>query len=150
MTNHSPSTKTTYQEDTAQNTASGDAALEIVDLAAGLVDVERADDDELGLAGEVAHRNGHLLDQVLAYGLDVVLELGRDGYDGRLFGHRALHKLDYLLVLLLGLLLLDQVDLVLQNEDVTQLHDLDGRQVLRRLRLRTRLIASYKHAREED
>lgn len=46
-----------------------------------------------------------------------------------------------LLVLLFGLTLLHQVDLVLQDEDVLQLHDLDGRQVLRRLRLRTRLIS---------
>lgn len=35
-----------------------------------------------------------------------------------------------LLVLLLGLTLLHKVDLVLQDEDVLQLHDLDGSQVL--------------------
>ena len=37
--------------------------------------------------------------------------------------------------------LLDQVDLVLQDDDVLQLHDLDGGQVLARLRLRARLVA---------
>ena len=41
-----------------------------------------------------------------------------------------------LLILLFGLALLHQVDLVLQDEDVLQLHDLYGCQVLRCLGLR--------------
>ena len=41
----------------------------------------------------------------------------------------TLDKLEDLLVLLLGLGLLDEVDLVLQDEDVAQLHDLDGGQM---------------------
>ena len=46
-----------------------------------------------------------------------------------------------LLLLLLGLSLLDEIDLVLQDEDVLQLHDLDGGQVLGGLRLRARLVS---------
>lgn len=46
-----------------------------------------------------------------------------------------------LLILLFGLTLLHQVNLVLQDEDVLQLHDLDGSQMLRCLRLRTWLVA---------
>ena len=46
-----------------------------------------------------------------------------------------------LLVLVLGLGFLDQIDLVLQDEDVLEFHDLDGGQMLRRLRLRTRLVS---------
>ena len=44
-----------------------------------------------------------------------------------------------LLLLLLGDRLLDQVDLVLQDDDMLEAHDLDGGEVLRRLRLRARL-----------
>lgn len=39
---------------------------------------------------------------------------------------RTLHKLQDLLVLFLGLSLLDEIDLVLQDQDVFELHDLDG------------------------
>ena len=46
-------------------------------------------------------------------------------------------------MLLLGRLLLDQVDLVLEDEDVLQLHDLDGCKMLGGLRLGTRLIACH-------
>lgn len=58
-------------------------------------------------------------------------------------GALTLHEGEDLLVLLLGLALLHQVDLVLQDQDVLQLHDLDGRQVLRRLGLRTRLVTRW-------
>ena len=44
-------------------------------------------------------------------------------------------------MLLLGLRLRDEVDLVLEDEDVLQLHDLDGGQVLGGLGLRARLVA---------
>ena len=45
-------------------------------------------------------------------------------------------------MVLQGLLLLDQVDLVLQDDDVLELHDLDSGQVLRGLWLRARLVSS--------
>ena len=54
----------------------------------------------------------------------------------------TLHKPEYLLVLVLCLRLLDDVNLVLEDDDVFQLHDLNGREVLRRLRLGTGLIPS--------
>ena len=44
--------------------------------------------------------------------------------------------------MLQSLRLLDQIDLVLQDDDVLELHDLHRRQVLRRLGLRARLVAS--------
>lgn len=49
-----------------------------------------------------------------------------------------------LLMLISRLRVLDEVDLVLQNEDVLQLHDFDGSQVLGRLRLRARLVSGWK------
>ena len=45
------------------------------------------------------------------------------------------------------LLLLDQVDLVLEDDDVFELHDLDGGQVFASLRLRARFIAGNEEKR---
>ena len=65
-------------EHALEDAAARDAALEVVHLRAGLVDVERADDDEVRLRREVPHRNGDLLLDVLAHHLDRVLEEGHD------------------------------------------------------------------------
>ena len=54
----------------------------------------------------------------------------------------TLDELEDLLVLLLSLGLLDEVDLVLQDQDVPQLHDLNGGQMFGRLRLGARLVPS--------
>lgn len=56
----------------------------------------------------------------------------------------TLHKGEDLLILLFGLTLLHQVNLVLQDEDVFQLHDFYSCQMLRCLRLRTRLITRWQ------
>lgn len=53
----------------------------------------------------------------------------------------TLNKLDYLVMLLLGLTLLDKVNLVLHYDNMFQFHYLDGCQVLRGLRLWARLVA---------
>lgn len=42
----------------------------------------------------------------------------------------TLNKLQNLIILVLGLALFDQINLVLENENVLQLHDLNGSQVL--------------------
>lgn len=68
-------------EDAGEDGATGDAALELVDLCAGLVDVEGTDDDQAGVGGEVAIGDRDALDDVLVDGIDVVLELGRYGDD---------------------------------------------------------------------
>ena len=60
----------------------------------------------------------------------------------------TLNKGQDLLVLLLGLALLHQVDLVLQDQDVLQLHDLDGGEMLRGLGLGTRLVARWRADRD--
>jgi len=151
-------------EDTAENRATSNATLEDVDFGAGLVDVKRTDNNETGrcfyfifisskfffllkkriealpsLGLEVTDWDGDSLDNVLADGVDIVAELGRDGDDGGAVGDSALDKVENLLVLLLGSGLLDQINLVLEDDDVSQLHDLDGRQVLRCLWLRAGL-----------
>ena len=50
-----------------------------------------------------------------------------------------------LFVMFLSLRLGDQVDLVLKDENVLQLHDFNRCQVLRSLRLRARFVASCKN-----
>ena len=68
--------------------------------------------------------------------------MGRDGNDeGGLCEGPVDKRLD-LPELFLGLSLCRQVDLVLQDQDVLQLHNLDGGQMLRRLGLWARLVGS--------
>lgn len=127
-------------QNSAQDAPSSDASLQVAHLAARLVHVKGANDDESWLRRKVSQRDRDLLGDVLAEHLDVVLELRGDGHDGRSLGDRALHELGDLLVLLLRLTLFHQIDLVLQDQDVLQLHDLDGREMFARLRLWTALV----------
>mmetsp|Transcript_22709 Transcript_22709/g.45907 ORF Transcript_22709/g.45907 Transcript_22709/m.45907 type:complete len:498 (+) Transcript_22709:283-1776(+) len=134
-------------EHTAQDRASRHAPAQVHHLLAGLVDVEGADDDHARVRGEVAHRHRDHLCHVLGDDVDVVAELGGDGDDGGLLGDSALDERFDGLVLLQRRLLLHQVDLVLENDDVLQLHDLNSGQMLRRLRLRAELVARHQQQR---
>jgi len=60
---------------------------------------------------------------------------------------RTLDEGRNLRVLVGGSTLLDQVDLVLENQNVLQLHDFDGSQVLGGLWLRARLVAGDQQQR---
>lgn len=62
----------------------------------------------------------------------------------------TLYEGEDLLILLFGLTLLHQVDLVLQDEDVLQLHDLYGSQMLGCLRLWTGLVARWEDGQNRD
>ncbi len=53
----------------------------------------------------------------------------------------TLYKLENLLILVFSLCVSDKINLVLKDDDVFQLHNLNGCQVLGRLWLGTRLIA---------
>lgn len=134
-------------EDAFEYAASGDAAFEVVDLAAGFVDVERPDDDEPRFGGEISYRYRDFLRYVLAEHFDVVFQLSGNRYDRSSLRNSTLHELDDLLVLLLRLPLLHQIDLILQYDDVLQLHDLDCGQMFARLRLRTGLVAGDQEER---
>lgn len=123
--------------------------------------------NEPGLWRKVSDWHWDFLDDVLAHHLNVVLELRWDGNDGSplcngtcrrnltIWEERpsllllvnevqvhwlTLHERQDLLILLFGLTFLHKVDLVLQDEDVLELHDLYSCQVLRSLGLRTRLV----------
>ena len=73
----------TDPQDAREYGPAGDAALELMHLGTGLVDVEGADDDETGIGGEVADGDRDALDDVLEYGVNVVFELSGYGDDGR-------------------------------------------------------------------
>ena len=81
-------------EDTVEDTATGDTALELVDLGTGLVDVEGSDDDHVRVKGEVSRGDGDGVDDGVENGVDVELELGRNGDDGRLAGYCTPNELE--------------------------------------------------------
>mmetsp|Transcript_22571 Transcript_22571/g.57534 ORF Transcript_22571/g.57534 Transcript_22571/m.57534 type:complete len:315 (+) Transcript_22571:148-1092(+) len=112
-------------EDTLQDGATGDATLQIVHFLAGPVHVERANDDHEGVGKEVARRDGDLRAQVLAHDIEVVLKHSTHRDDGRAVGRGSSDKLLDLVILRLGLLFLDQLHLVLEDDDVLQAHDLN-------------------------
>ena len=145
-----------------QNGAASHAALQLVRLLAGLVHVEGTDDDHVRRACVVANGNGNSLHDVLANDVDIVFQLRRDRNDGRLLRHRAGNEVADRVELDHRLLLLYQIQLVLEDDQVLELHDLHGRKVLARLGLRAGLVAgdqkesrihdggAVKHGRHED
>ena len=152
----------THPEDSLQQRSTSNTTLQILHLSSGLVDIERTNNDELRGSGKVANGNGDLGDDVLDESVDVVPQLSRNGDDGCRVGHGALDEIEDRLLVLVGLLFADQIDLVLwgnvesaqglglrgrtylENEDVLQLHDLNSGQVLRSLGLRARLVGGDK------
>ena len=68
-------------QDTRQDRAASNTALQIVNLGARLVDVKRPNDNHVGRGGKVPDGNGDLVDKGLVDGIDVELELGGNGDD---------------------------------------------------------------------
>ena len=58
---------------------------------------------------------------------------------------RTLDEFENLIVLFEGLGLLDKINLVLEDDDVLELHDLNGSQVLAGLWLWAGLVTGYAH-----
>lgn len=133
-------TRSTHTKDAVEDRSSGDTTLEVINLRSRLVDVKRPNDDHPRSRREVARWDGDLGADVLIDGIDVVLQLRRDGDDGRLASDGRVDKLADLLHLLPGCLLSDEVDLVLKNDDVLLAHELERGQMLRSLGLRARLV----------
>ena len=128
-------------EHALQDRAARHAAAQVLHLLPRFVDIKRADHDHLGCRGEVAHRDRDVGGDVLGDDIDVVAQLRRDGYHRRRVGHRPFDERFDILMLLQRGRFLDKIDLVLQDDDVLQLHDLDGGEVFGGLRLRARLVA---------
>lgn len=129
-------------DDAVQDGTTSNTALEVVDLGTRLVDVKGSNDNHVGVHAEVSRRNGDGIDDGFVDGVDVELELGGDRDDGGLSGDSSSDELEDRLILLLSGLFSHQVDLVLQDNDLVQLHNLNSSQMLRGLGLRARLIAS--------
>lgn len=131
-------------DDTVQNRTTSNTALEVINLSTGLVDIEGSDDNHLRLHGEVSQRDGDGVNNGLVDGINVELELGGNGDYGRLSSDGTTDKLEDRLVVLLSSLLSHQIDLVLEDNDLVELHDLNGGQMLRGLGLGAGFVASNK------
>lgn len=132
-------------EHTLENGSSCNSSLECFDLLSWFVDVEGPDDDHLGRGNEVSDWNWDSA-QVINHSVDVVTQLSRDWNDRGALGDGAVNEaLDVLLLLDASLgVLNDNVDFVLKNYYLVQVHDLNGSQVLACLRLWARLVACYQ------
>lgn len=85
--------------------------------------------------GEVARRNWDFADQILVDRINVELELCRNRNDWAAICDSSLDELENRLVVLCSCLFSHQVDLVLKNDNVAELHNFDGCKMLRSLRL---------------
>lgn len=131
-------------DNTVEDTATSNTTLEVVDLSTRLVDIERTNDNHVGVKGEIPRRNGNGVDNSLVDGVDVELELGGDGNDGRLASDGTADELEDRLVVLLGGLFTHKIDLVLQDDNLVELHNLNGCQMLGSLRLGAAFVTGNK------
>jgi hypothetical protein len=126
---------------TSQDTATSNSTLQVLNLGTRLVDIERSDNNHVRSGGEVSWGNGDLGDEVLVDGVNVELQLGTDGDDRAAVGNSTTNELQDRLVMLASSFLAHQIDLVLENDDVVQLHNLNGGQMLRGLGLRAGFVS---------
>lgn len=129
-------------DDTVQNRTTSNTALEVINLSTRLVDVEGSNNDHLGLHSKVSQRDRDGVNNGLVDGIDIELELGGNRNDGRLSGNSTADKLENRFVVLLGSLLSHQIDLVLEDNDLIELHDLNSGQMLRCLGLGAGFVTS--------
>lgn len=116
--------------DTGQNGSTSDTTLELIDLGTGLVDIERTNDHHVRGGLEVTGRDGDGVDEGLVDSVDVVLQLGGDGDNGRAIGDGTTDELEDRLVVLKSVVFAHKIDLILENNDVAELHDLNSGQML--------------------
>lgn len=134
--------QTALQDGTACNTTS-----QGLSVLSWLVDIEGPNHDHVGGNDELTSRNGNSA-QVVDNHVNVILQLRGDRNDGcRLAASRGETLLNFFVLLLaLGsvLVLHHNVDLVLEHNNVFQLHDVHGDQVFTGLRLGVRLVTGYE------
>lgn len=131
-------------QNTSQDGTTGNTTLQLLDLGTGLVHIEGTNDNHVRGSGEIADGDRNVRNQVFVDSINVVLKLCRDGNDRRAIGDGTTDELQNRLVMLQGTILSHQVHLVLQNDNVAELHDFDGGQVLRSLRLRASFVSGNK------
>jgi len=134
----------TELQDTSQDTATSNTSLQLLNLSTWLVDIERTNDDHVWSGSEVARRYWDFRDKVLVNRIDVELELCRDRNDRATIRDSSLDELQNRIVMLRSCFLSHQVDLVLKNDNVAELHNLNGRKMLGSLRLRAGFVTGDK------
>jgi len=132
-------------ETSLEDGAASDATLESLSVFTRLIDIEGTDDDHVGWDGELARWNGDATDVVDNH-IDVVPQNSRDWDDGDAGTRSRRQRLLYFFLLLgdSNFVFDDQIDLVLEHDDVLEVHDVDGDQMLTGLRLGVRLITSHE------
>lgn len=141
---------------TGKDRTTGNTTLELIDLGTGLVDIEGTNDHHVRCSLEVADRDRDRLDKCLVDSIDVVLQLSGNGDNGRAISNGTTDELENGLVMLEGIIASHEIDcfifkrqcfisstvgkkhdftLILENDDVVELHNLNGSQVLRGLGL---------------
>lgn len=126
---------------TSQDRSTGNTTLKLVNLGTGLVDIEGTNDHHVGGGLEVTGRDGDGVDEGLVDSVDVVLQLGGDGNNRRAIGDGTTDELENRLVVLKGVVFTHKIDLILENNDVAELHDLNGGQMLGSLGLRAGFVS---------
>lgn len=129
-------------QNSLENCATSYTTLQGVSIFTRLVDVEGTNDYHNGCRKEVTEGNRNSTD-VIDHNINVVLHLCRNRNDGSLLSDGASDELlDIFVLSLCGTWLThNQINLVLYNDDMLQLHDLDGSQMLRGLWLGAGLVS---------
>lgn len=102
-----------YPENTLQQRTTSNTTLQVLHLRSRLIDIETPNNNKLGCGRKVTDGDRDLGDNVLDEGVNVVPQLGRDGDDGSGVGNGSLDEVEDRLLVLVGLLLADKIDLVL-------------------------------------
>lgn len=127
--------------DTGKDRSTSNTTLELIDLGTGLVDIEGTNDHHMRGGLEVTGGNWDGVDERLVDSVDVVLQLGGDGDNRRAISDGTTDELEDRLVVLKGVVFTHKIDLILENDDVTELHDLNGGQMLGGLGLRASFVS---------
>lgn len=114
-----------YFKDSLQNTASDNASFHVFYIITRLIDIKRSHNNKFGLVGELSLGHWNVFSDVLTKGVDVMVELGGNRDDGRVFGSGSLNEfLDFFVVFGSCVLITeDKVHLVLDDDDLVQLHN---------------------------
>lgn len=130
-------------EHSLQDGSTSNTSLEVLGLLSWLVYVERSDNDHLRWGDKVSHRNWNSAQIVYNY-IDVEAKLGGDGEDWSSLSNSTVDELlDIRLLFDASVCIFDDnINFILQNNDLVEVHDLDGSKMLTSLRLGAWLVTS--------
>lgn len=120
-------------QNTSQDTATSNTALEFFNLSTRLVDVERSNDNHVRSGSKVSRWDRDFGDKIFVDGVNVELQLCTDRDDGAAICDSAADEAKDRFVVLRCCFLAHEIDLVLEDDNVVKLHDLDSCEMFRSL-----------------